>query len=323
MFPSIDELMKAQAEAFKTTNSVATTAFDGARKLLELNVQAARAGMEESSAQLKALLAARDVSALNTLLADLFSQFSRPEGNKAAAYVKDVYDIAQQTHSQVAELIEKQVASSQQQLLAAVDALAKNAPAGSEGAVKLLIRTEGLGHLQAKRAIRLRTDDAAPEDVDTTRSGLTIRSIGHDRQTDMIFIARDGCLRHLLGGVGLLPAVIRKLLDDSKGREEDEEGSQCYHHLTTHCETCASTWYGGAGGGALLIESLHLIGPVSRSDILARGLDAVGSRGLLAHIAREPSLDGKRVQDELEGLYLTREGRLEVDLEDLNRRVVR
>ena len=112
MFPSIDELMKAQAEAFKTTNSVATTAFDGARKLLELNVQAARAGMEESSAQLKALLAARDVSALNTLLADLFSQFSRPEGNKAAAYVKDVYDIAQQTHSQVAELIEKQVASS-------------------------------------------------------------------------------------------------------------------------------------------------------------------------------------------------------------------
>ena len=127
MFPSIDELMKAQAEAFKTTNSVATTAFDGARKLLELNVQAARAGMEESSAQLKALLAARDVSALNTLLADLFSQFSKPEGNKAAAYVKDVYDIAQQTHSQVAELIEKQVASSQQQLLAAVDALAKNA----------------------------------------------------------------------------------------------------------------------------------------------------------------------------------------------------
>ena len=55
MFPSIDDLMKAQAEAFRTSNSVATTAFDGARKLLELNVQAARAGLEESNAQLKAL----------------------------------------------------------------------------------------------------------------------------------------------------------------------------------------------------------------------------------------------------------------------------
>ena len=50
----------------------------------------------------------------------------------------------------------------------------------SEGTVKLLIRTEGLGHLQAERAIRLRTDDAAPENIDTTRSGLTIRSVGHD-----------------------------------------------------------------------------------------------------------------------------------------------
>ena len=111
----------------------------------------------------------------------------------------------------------------------------------------------------------------------------------------MIFIARDGSLRHLLGGVGLLPAVIRKLLDDSEGHEEDEEGSQCYHHLTTHCETCACSGDGGAGSGTLLIECLHLIGPVSRSDILARGLDAVGSRGLLAHIAREPRLDSKRV----------------------------
>ena len=139
----------------------------------------------------------------------------------------------------------------------------------------------------------------------------------------MIFIARDGSLRHLLGGVGLLPAVIRKLLDDSEGHEEDEEGSQCYHHLTTYGETRTSAGHGGTSGGTFLIERLHLIGPVCRSDILARGLDAVGSRGLLAHISREPRLDSKRVQDELKGLYLTREGRLEVDLEDLNRRVVR
>ena len=54
-------------------------------------------------------------------------------------------------------------------------------------------------------------------------------------QADMIFITRDGSLRHLLGGVGLLPAIIGKLLDNSEGREEDEEGSQLlpspYHPL--------------------------------------------------------------------------------------------
>lgn len=138
MFPSIDDLMKAQAEAFKTSNSVATTAFDGARKLLELNVQAARAGLEESNAQLKALLATKDVKALNDLLTDLFNQYSKPDPSKAAAYVKQVYDISSATTGEVSALIERQMSASQKQLLDSVEALAKSAPPGSEGAVNAL-----------------------------------------------------------------------------------------------------------------------------------------------------------------------------------------
>lgn len=138
MFPSIEDLMKAQAEAFKASNTVATTAFDGAKKLLELNVQAAKAGMEESNAQLKALVAAKDVKALNDLLTDLFSQYSKPDTSKAFAYVKSVYDISSATGSEVTALIDKQVSASQKQLLEAVETLAKNAPAGSESAVSAL-----------------------------------------------------------------------------------------------------------------------------------------------------------------------------------------
>jgi phasin family protein len=138
MFPSVEDLMKAQAEAFKASNTVATTAFEGAKKLLELNVQAARAGMEESSAQLKALMAAKDVKTLNDMLTDLFTQFSKPDSSKAVEYVRQVYDISTATGSEVTALIEKQVASSQQQLLESVDALAKNAPPGAEAAVKAL-----------------------------------------------------------------------------------------------------------------------------------------------------------------------------------------
>ena len=138
MFPSIEDLMKAQSEAFKTSNTVATTAFEGAKKLLELNVQAAKAGMEESNAQLKALVAAKDVKALNDMLTDLFTQYSKPDGAKAAAYVKQVYDITAATSGEVTALIDKQVSASQKQLLESVDALAKNAPAGSEGAVNAL-----------------------------------------------------------------------------------------------------------------------------------------------------------------------------------------
>ena len=97
MFPSIEDLMKAQAEAFKASNTVATTAFEGAKKLLELNVQAAKAGMEESNAQLKALMAAKDVKTLNDMLTDLFTQYSKPDTSKAVAYVKQVYDISTAT----------------------------------------------------------------------------------------------------------------------------------------------------------------------------------------------------------------------------------
>ncbi len=138
MFPSIEDLMKAQSEAFKASNTVATTAFDGAKKLLELNVQAAKAGMEESNAQLKALVAAKDVKTLNDMLTDLFTQYSKPDNSKAVAYVKRVYDISTETGNEVGALIEKQVSTSQKQLLESVDALAKNAPAGSESAVSAL-----------------------------------------------------------------------------------------------------------------------------------------------------------------------------------------
>ena len=138
MFPSIEDLMKAQAEAFKASNTVATTAFDGAKKLLELNVQAAKAGMEESNAQLKALVAAKDVKTLNDLLTDLFTQYSKPDTSKAIAYVKRVYDISSSTGGEVNSLIEKQVSASQKQLLESVDTLARNAPAGSEPAVNAL-----------------------------------------------------------------------------------------------------------------------------------------------------------------------------------------
>jgi phasin family protein len=157
MFPSIDELMKAQAEAFRTSQTVASTAFDGARKLLELNVQAARAGLEESNAQLKALLAARDVKALNDLLTDLFTQFSKPDPSKAASYVKQVYDISSATSSELGALIERQMSASQKQLLDSVDSLAKSAPPGSEAAINALrqsVVTANAAYEQVQAATR-------------------------------------------------------------------------------------------------------------------------------------------------------------------------
>lgn len=138
MFANVEDLVKVQQELLKATNNVASTAFEAAKKLAELNMQTAKAGFEESASQMKALMSAKDPKAVTELLQEMSSQFSNPESGKAATYAKKVYEISSATGNELTALIEKQIAATQQQLLVAVDALAKNAPPGSEGVVNLI-----------------------------------------------------------------------------------------------------------------------------------------------------------------------------------------
>jgi cell division septum initiation protein DivIVA len=62
----------------------------------------------------------------------------QPATDKVTAYYKHVYEIANDTGTELAKLFEKQFAESNKQLYAAIDALAKNAPAGTEGVVTLV-----------------------------------------------------------------------------------------------------------------------------------------------------------------------------------------
>ena len=138
MFANVEDLVKVQQDLLKATNNVASTAFEAAKKLAELNMQTAKAGFEESASQMKALMSAKDPKAVTELLQQMSAQFTNPEGGKAAAYAKKVYEISSATGNELTALIEKQITATQQQLLVAVDALAKNAPPGSEGVVNLI-----------------------------------------------------------------------------------------------------------------------------------------------------------------------------------------
>ncbi len=138
MFTKVEDLVKAQADMFKAGNVVATSAFEGAKKLAELNMQTARSGLETSAEQLKALMNVRDAKALNETVSSMLAGFGSTDGNKAAAYAKSVYEISSATSAEVGSLIEQQIAAAQNQVLASVDALAKNAPAGSEGLVNMI-----------------------------------------------------------------------------------------------------------------------------------------------------------------------------------------
>jgi phasin family protein len=131
MMNSPEQMVQMQKSALETLQAVALKSLEGFEKVAELNIQAMKASMEETSEQFKALMGARDPKAL----ADLAMAGAQPAADKAAAYTKHVYDIANETGTEIAKLFEKQFAEANVQFNAAIDAMAKNAPAGSEGMV--------------------------------------------------------------------------------------------------------------------------------------------------------------------------------------------
>lgn len=134
MFTTPDQMVALHKAALESFQAVAAKSFEGLEKLAELNLAATRSTMEESALQMKALLAVKDVKALT----DFAAGSAQPTADKVSAYAKHVYEISSDTGSEIAKLIERNLAEQNRQLHATIDALAKNAPAGSEGMVTFM-----------------------------------------------------------------------------------------------------------------------------------------------------------------------------------------
>ncbi|MFT4099874.1 MAG: phasin family protein [Burkholderiaceae bacterium] len=129
-----EQFAQIQKAAFETFQTVALKYIESFEKLAELHLQATKASLTESTDQIKALLAAKDPKAL----ADIAMSAAQPATDKFASYAKQVYEIANETGTEIAKLFEKQVAESNQQFSSVIDTMAKNAPAGSESFVSFV-----------------------------------------------------------------------------------------------------------------------------------------------------------------------------------------
>ncbi len=109
-------------------------AFEGVEKLVELNLQVAKAAMGEAAETSRSLLSVKDAQELLALQAGLL----QPAAEKALAYSRHVYDIATATGAEVTKAAEETSADAQRKFMAAVDTAVKNAPAGTENAVALV-----------------------------------------------------------------------------------------------------------------------------------------------------------------------------------------
>ena len=129
-----EQVVAAHKANVQTLVGLTGKAFEGVEKLVELNLQVARAALTESGEATTAALSVKDVQELLSLQASLL----QPAAEKVAAYNRHVYDIAAATNAEVTKVAEAQLADAQKKFMGLVDSAAKNAPAGTENAVALV-----------------------------------------------------------------------------------------------------------------------------------------------------------------------------------------
>jgi phasin family protein len=129
-----EQLVAAQKANLETLFELTNKAFEGVEKLVELNLQVAKASLGEAQATATASLNVKDAQELLSLQAGLL----QPAAEKVAAYGRHLYDIAATTNAEVTKIAEAQVANVQAKFNGAVDSAVKNAPAGTESAAALV-----------------------------------------------------------------------------------------------------------------------------------------------------------------------------------------
>lgn len=129
-----DQILSAYKANIETLFGLTSKAFEGVEKLVELNVTASRAALNEAAQHTQAVLSVKDAQELLTLQASLF----QPLAEKTASYSRHLYDIATSTSAEFNKAFEVQATEARKNFAALLDSSAKNAPAGSESAVAML-----------------------------------------------------------------------------------------------------------------------------------------------------------------------------------------
>jgi phasin family protein len=110
---------------------LASKTFESVEKIVDLNINVIKASIEESTATTKQLLSAKDPQEFFSLSAAK----AQPNAEKALAYGRHLASIASSTQAEFTKAAEAQFAEGSRKVVALVDEVTKNAPAGSESVV--------------------------------------------------------------------------------------------------------------------------------------------------------------------------------------------
>jgi phasin family protein len=128
-------------------------AFESVEKVIELNMNVAKAALEESTSNARQLLAAKDPQEFIALSA---SQV-QPNAEKATSYGREVMTIVSGLQAEVTKAAESQIGEHSRKIASLVDEVSKTAPAGSENVVafmKTAIANANAGYEQLTKSTK-------------------------------------------------------------------------------------------------------------------------------------------------------------------------
>ena len=124
----------ATKQSVAEAQGLASSAFLGFEKLVALNLATAKSSLFETSGDFYAVFSAK--SPTDALAAH--ASLVKPLAEKTISYGRSVYAIATEAGAEFSKSAEAKLAESQKSFASALEAAAKNAPAGSESVVAVI-----------------------------------------------------------------------------------------------------------------------------------------------------------------------------------------
>jgi phasin family protein len=131
MYVTPEQIQAANKANVEAILSLAATQFAAFEKFANLNASAVKTAFEDSLANTRALLGAKDVQEF----VNLQSTLAQPVIEKAIAYSKSAYEVATEANAEMSKMAEKRIAEWNENFVSMLDKATKNAPAGSDVAV--------------------------------------------------------------------------------------------------------------------------------------------------------------------------------------------
>jgi phasin family protein len=137
MYQTPESLIALNKAGFEATMRFAGVAIEGAQRLMELQMNAAKSMLNDSVQGARMLASVRDFEQLAALKDTLV----QPAAEKVTAYAKQVYDITSANQADLGKVVEEQVTEYNKQVISTLDQMVKTAPAGTEVGIAAMKQT--------------------------------------------------------------------------------------------------------------------------------------------------------------------------------------